>query len=121
MKDDDSTRLTEQERRVLAEMEMALQRDAPELDHDFRRRGWRPRLPRRGREARLVWWVLVVLGAALLTAGLLVGAVPVSAAGFVVLLVAVHELSFVVRPGSPWRRVRGWFTHDEGTPGPPDG
>jgi Protein of unknown function (DUF3040) len=121
MKDDDSTRLTEQERRVLAEMEMALQRDAPELARDLRQRVHRPRLPRNGRSVRLLWWLAAVVGMALLGGGLLAGAVPVSAAGFVVLLVATYELSFIVRPRGPWRRIRHRFGQAEDTPDQGDG
>ena len=116
MKDDDSTRLTEQERRVLAEMELALKRDAPDLDHSFRQRSRRPRVSLRGHWSRLMWWGLLVLGTALLVTGLLIGAVLVGGAGFVVVLVAVHELSFIVRPGSAWRRVRQWFGRGDGAP-----
>ena len=113
--DDDSTRLTDQERRVLAEMELALRRDAPELERNLKPRSWLGP----ARSMRWMWWLFVVLGVGLLTAGLLVAAVPVAAAGFVVLLIALHELTDGVDAGSIGRRVRGWFGLGERTPEDP--
>jgi hypothetical protein len=107
MMDDDSTRLTERERRVLAEMEDALRRTAPELERSLRsrrRHDAERRRTRRWTARRRMWWVAVALGLGLLAAGLVLGAVPVGAAGFVATLVGIHALT----AGADASSVAGW-------------
>jgi hypothetical protein len=115
--DDESTQLTDRERRVLAEMELALRRDSPDLERSFRRRTWRRTRAVRPAVPRWMWWVTVVLGTGLLAAGLVLGAVAVGLAGFVAVLVAVHELSSDLDGGRAGGRLRRWFGLDERDPG----
>ena len=123
MMDDDSTRLTERERRVLAEMEDALRRTAPELERSLRsRRGHHAERTRARRwtPRRWIWWGAVVLGLGLLVAGLVLGAVPVAAAGFVATLVGVHALTSVLDASSVMQWARRRVGLKEPEPGDPD-
>ena len=119
--DDDSTRLTEEERRVLAEMEMGLRRTAPDLERNLRRRTWRRGRHGPSRARRSLWVTALVLGVVLLGAGMLLAAVPVAAAGFVVVLVAIHVLTSDVHAEDVADRFRRWFRLEERPRGGADG
>jgi hypothetical protein len=69
----ESTRLTDEERRILAEIEDGLLRQR--RNHLRLLRRHTPRLRRPGRRARTVRWAVVILGSAVLAGGLWVGAV----------------------------------------------
>lgn len=93
----DDRPLTEEERRILAELELDLMRGrtAP-----ARRR----RTGRRVRPRAAWWWVvLTVTGAVTIGAGLVSGWVPLALAGYVILLVGVVAGTY--RPGA--RRLVG--------------
>jgi hypothetical protein len=88
--DHESTRLSADERRILAEIEDGLLGQRRTFLRLFRR-STRP--PRRGRARRMWWTVLVVLGSCVLVGGLGVGAVWAAAAGFVAVLVGLHAVT----------------------------
>jgi Protein of unknown function (DUF3040) len=102
----DATELTAEERRIFDEIERS-------VDGPGRRRWRRRRRPSVSRSARRwLWWVEVLLGAALLVGALWSEAAVVGAAGFVALVVG---LSQAVQPGVARRsiaRLRGWLGRD---------
>ena len=102
--DDESTRLTEKERRILAEIEAGLVRRRRRLLQSFRRRPRQPRRP--SRRARRVWWAVVVLGNTVLAGSLWVGAVWAAAAGFVTVVVALSVVTADVTPAQGLARLR---------------
>ncbi len=106
--DEESTRLTAEERRIFAEIETALRAD--------QRRSFRQRLRRAPSWRRLTAATAVLGGTALLVGGLCFGPVAVAGAGF---LAVVLGLSGLVADGALGRMlglVRRWLGHDA-TPG----
>ena len=88
--DHESTRLTENERRILTEIENGLL-GRRRTFRQLIRRGNRPRI--NGRTRRVCWTVVMLLGTSMLVVGLAVGSVWAAAAGFVAVLVGLHAVT----------------------------
>ena len=106
--DDESTRLTAEERRIFAEIESALRgRQRPPFRQRLRRAsGWK----------RVIAATGVLVGTALIAGGLWFGPVVVAAVGFVAVVVGLSGLVPVGAVGRMVGRVRRWFGQDA-TPG----
>lgn len=79
--------LSDEERRIFAEIEQGLRR-------------------RTRRRVRRLWWTGVVVGIGLLAGGLIGGAVWVAALGFIAVLVSLFVLTSEVGPATVAERVR---------------
>lgn len=99
----DDRPLTEEERRILAELELDLLRGERALPGG---RHQRSRRRRRLASIAAPWWgAVVVIGAVLVAAGLITGMVPLAGAGYVVVLVGVEMLARRPALGRAFRRV----------------
>jgi hypothetical protein len=96
--------LTPRERRAFEEIQARLRDELPELDL----------IDARPRSATL-WMVTLAAGVALITIGLLIGAVPVAFLGFVGLLAGCDQLLHRPRAALALSRFRHWAAS-----GPPD-
>lgn len=103
--DHESTRLSDEERRILAGIEQGLKGGRFRFRGLFRRRSRRAS-PRPGGRARRVWWMGVVMSSCLLLGGLLVGAVWVSAVGFVAVVGSLFVVTADVVPARVVERLR---------------
>ncbi len=99
--EDESTRLTAEERRIFAEIEASLR--------GSERRSLRDRLRPPSPWMRRMAAVAALLGTALLAGGLWFGSVAVAGAGFVVLLTGLSRLVAEGVAGRMLRRARRWF------------
>ena len=104
---DESARLTEQERRILAEIELDMQHHDSDLARSLTGRSWFLRASLSGR-ARPAWWAALLGGVGLLVCGLPIGSVAVAAAGFVTTVVVVTALTSRIDTMCVLARVRRW-------------
>jgi hypothetical protein len=106
--DDESTRLTAEERRIFEEIETALRAD--------RRPSFRERLRRASGWKRGVATTAVFVGTALIAGGLWFGPVVVAAVGYVTVVVGLSGLVPAGAVGRVMGRARRRLGHDA-TPG----
>ena len=118
MRDDEPPGLTNEERRILAEIEAGL-RDDPDFQRGFRRHVRRP-VRERFTRASWRWWAAVVVGIGLLGYGLWIRVVWYSAIGFVLVLVAVARLTAGIDLARVRRNLLRLITLDSGSHGDKD-